>query len=100
MLKVAGFVVQAALSGDEALAHIDNGFSPDILISDYRLPGYDGIEVVRRVRQRTSEDLPTIMMTGDASAQEIRAANLSHCEVLQKPVDPESFISLIEGSIQ
>jgi CheY-like chemotaxis protein len=100
MLKGEGFTVRTALNGDEAFAHIDNGFYPDILISDYRLPGYNGIEVVRRVRQKTSEHLPTIIMTGDTSAEEIRAENFSNCEILQKPVDPEGFIALIESTIQ
>ena len=100
MLIGEGFTVQTALNGNDALEHIDNGFYPDILISDYRLPGYNGIEVVRRVRQKTREYLPTIIMTGDTSAEEIRAENLSNCEILQKPVDPEGFIALIKSTVQ
>ena len=95
MLKGEGFRVRAASNGDDALAHIENGFHPDILVSDYRLPGYSGIEVVRRVRQKTREDLPTIIMTGDTSAREIRAENLAHCEILYKPVDANGLIAII-----
>lgn len=95
MLEGAGLDVRTALDGDAALALIDGGFQPDILISDYRLPGYDGVEVTRRVRERTRADLPTIIMTGDTSAQEIQMANLSRCRVLHKPVDTQSLMEII-----
>ena len=97
LLGVSGFEIHAALSGEEALSYIADGVRPDIVISDYRLPGYDGIEVIRRVRQETTEDLPTVLITGDTSASEIDKANLANCTVLHKPVDTEQLISLIES---
>jgi PAS domain S-box-containing protein len=96
LLNVSGFEVHSALSGEEALALISDDLHPDIVVSDFRLPGYDGIEVVRRVRQATGDTLPVILMTGDTSAQEIEAANLSNCTVLHKPVDTDELISLLE----
>ena len=67
------------------------------VVSDYRLPGYNGVEVVRRVRQVTAEGLPAVIMTGDTPSQEIEAANLRHCTVLHKPVDTDRLISMIES---
>ena len=95
LLEVEGFEVQAALDGDEALAQIEGGLRPDVLISDYRLPGLNGVEVVHRIRSLTGEDVPTILVTGDTSVKEIAAANLKHCTILFKPVDSERLISLI-----
>lgn len=97
LLNVSGFVVYSALHGDEALAHITNGIQPDIVVSDYRLPGYDGVEVVRRVRRATVSNLPIVLMTGDTSPREVDDANLSNCTVLHKPVDTDRLISLIEN---
>lgn len=96
LLDDFGYEVHSALNDGEALAHLALGIRPDIIVSDYRLPGYNGVEVVRRVRHATSDDLPTVLMTGDTSAQEIRAANLTRCTVLHKPVDTDQLISLIE----
>ncbi len=96
LLEAEGAEVHTALNGDEALAHIAAGVRPDIVVSDYRLPGYDGIEVVRRVRQATVEDLPAVIMTGDTSSQEIEASNLAHCTVIHKPVDTDQLLSMIE----
>lgn len=97
LLSVSGFEVHAALSGEEALALVADGIRPDIVISDYRLPGYDGVEVIRCVRQATIEELPAVLITGDTSVREIDEANLSNCTVLHKPVDTEQLISLIEN---
>ncbi len=96
LLESANIEVHTALDGDAALAHLAAGVRPDIIVSDYRLPGYNGVEVVRRVRQATVEDLPTVLMTGDTSGHEIEKANLPNCTVLHKPVDTDHLISLIE----
>ncbi|MDP6414098.1 MAG: hybrid sensor histidine kinase/response regulator, partial [Gammaproteobacteria bacterium] len=63
LLSSAAIKVYSALNGDEALAHIDGGVQPDIILSDYRLPGYNGIEVIRRIRKAAHDDLPAVVMT-------------------------------------
>lgn len=96
LLESADITVHSALSGEEALAHLNAGVRPDILITDYWLPEYNGIEVVRRVRQATIEDLPAILITGDTSGDEIRLASLANCTVLRKPVDTNQLFAVIE----
>jgi len=98
LLKIEGFDVHSALHGDDALAKVEIGLRPDILVSDYRLPGLNGVEVVRRIRDIVGDDLPTILITGDTSANEIAAANLAHCTVLHKPINSEHLISRIHES--
>lgn len=95
LLESLGATVHSAQNGDEALAHLQAGICPDLLVSDYRLPNYNGIEVVRRIREAMKNDLPVIIMTGDTSAQEIKAANLDNCTLLHKPVDGDKLISLM-----
>ncbi len=97
LLESTGVMVYSAFNGDEALSHLEAGVWPDLVISDYWLPGYSGVEVIQRVRQATSEDLPSILMTGDTSVKEIEAANLQHCAVLLKSADSDSLLSLIES---
>jgi len=98
LLEVEGFEVQAALDGDEALAQIEGGLRPNVLISDYRLPGLNGVEVARRIRSLAGENVPTILVTGDTSSREIVDAGLKNCTILHKPVDSERLISLINES--
>jgi CheY-like chemotaxis protein/anti-sigma regulatory factor (Ser/Thr protein kinase) len=97
LLELSGFVVHAALSGEDAMNQVADGVRPDIVISDYRLPGDNGVEVVRQVRQSTGEELPTVLITGDTSSEKINEARLSNCIVLHKPVDTDRLISLIEN---
>ena len=97
LLRSAGVEVHSASSGDDALAKIEAGMRPDLLVSDYRLPGYTGIEVIQRVRQATMADLPTVLMTGDTSADEVETAKLGNCTILHKPVDTDRLISIIES---
>jgi CheY-like chemotaxis protein len=98
LLEAAGIEVHSALNGDEALAVIDDGVRPDILVSDYRLPRYDGIEVIDRVRDATVKELPAVLLTGDTSAGTLAARNIPNCAILQKPVDVHELVSLIEQS--
>jgi CheY-like chemotaxis protein len=95
LLQSINMDVYSALDGDAAMAHLSAGVQPNIIVSDYRLPGYNGIEVIRRVRQITFNDLPAILITGDTKANEIFTANMSNCTVLHKPADVDQLIALI-----
>jgi len=99
LLESTGVRVCSASNGDEALAQVAAGVHPDILVCDYRLPGYSGIEVIRRIRHAALDDLPAILMTGDTSTAEIEAANLANCTILHKPADTDRLISLIEDLV-
>ena len=95
LLKTTGVEVHSALNGDNALDIVAAGVRPDVIVSDYRLPRYNGIELVRRVREATASDLPAILMTGDTSISEIESSSLEKCTVLRKPVDTDRLIALI-----
>lgn len=93
------FEVATAGSAEEALAVMD-GFRPDVLLTDIRLPGLDGLELVRRVRDGR-RPLSVIVMTGARSLDiEERARELGIASVLLKPLDLETVRRLIGASIQ
>lgn len=98
LLQAVGMQVHSALNADEALERVDSGIQPDIVVSDYRLPGCNGVELMQKLRGLAGDDLPTIIITGDTSAQEVRDANIHNCTVLHKPVDTDQLIALIESS--
>ena len=56
------FTVETATSADEGLRCIDDD-PPDCVVSDYNMPGTDGIEFLRAVRERFP-DLPFVLFTG------------------------------------
>jgi two-component system cell cycle response regulator CpdR len=85
-LESAGHQVTLAEDGEEGLAKIgEAGRRLDLVVSDIRMPGIDGIEMARSAAQRFPH-LRILLMTGYADQRE-RAAELSGTVlgVLQKP---------------
>src|SRR4029453_14924923 len=67
-LAYEGFEVQVATSGEEALSRAVER-TPDLVILDVLLPGIDGLEVCRRLRQMG--DSPVLMLTARGEVPEI-----------------------------
>lgn len=61
-LADAGFQVETAEDGENALSQLSNSMAPDLVILDWKMPGLTGIEVLRRVRQDGVET-PVIFLT-------------------------------------
>ncbi|HEY5789106.1 MAG TPA: ATP-binding protein [Gammaproteobacteria bacterium] len=89
ILDLDGYVVHCAENGEHAFrAVLEQGVDPDVILSDFRLPGaHNGAEVVARVRELLGRDVPVVFMTGDTSEARIRETRMAHCSVLRKPVD-------------
>jgi two-component system response regulator CpxR len=84
-----------AYAGDEALAMIETD-QPEVMVLDLRMPGIDGIEVLRQVKQKHPET-EVIILTGHGSdAEEALAAELGAFAYLRKPVD----IELLTGTMK
>jgi DNA-binding response OmpR family regulator len=62
-LEMYGYEVQVAHSGEDGLSRV-NDVMPDLIVLDVQMPGIDGYEVCRRLREQPAlEDLPIIMLT-------------------------------------
>ncbi|TWT42095.1 Transcriptional regulatory protein YycF [Phycisphaerae bacterium RAS1] len=87
-LQRAGHTLHTAADGLEALALIDKQ-PVDLLLLDVMMPGIDGFEVLRRLRQkRGREALPVIMATAKDQREDIiEALNLGANDYVTKPID-------------
>jgi len=96
-LESDGFQVYTASSAEEAWQKIqDLEIEPDLIITDYRLPqARTGIEVVRQIRKVLDNNVPGIILTGDASPALTREAQENSLQLLHKPTDPEGLLALI-----
>jgi DNA-binding response OmpR family regulator len=75
-----------AYNGEQALAMIEED-EPEVMVLDLKMPGIDGMEVLRRVK-RTHPRTEVIILTGHGSdAEEVLAAELGAFAYLRKPVD-------------
>lgn len=90
----AGYDVRTAASGPEALA-ILNGSWPALLVVDLMMPGMDGFELSRRVKQLV--DLPIIMLSAvDDSEAKVSALELYAEDYVTKPFDPDELVARIQ----
>jgi CheY-like chemotaxis protein len=77
-----------AFDGESALAMIgESEDEPEVMILDLKMPGIDGIEVLRRVKQ-TRPEIEVIILTGHGTAEDRKTClDLGAFAYLQKPVD-------------
>jgi DNA-binding response OmpR family regulator len=62
-LEMYGYEVQVAHNGEDGLSRVKD-VMPDLIVLDVQMPGIDGYEVCRRLREQPAlEDLPIIMLT-------------------------------------
>jgi len=98
VLRHDGHHVETETDPQAALARLaDEPF--DLLITDLRMPGADGIEVLRRVRER-EPDMPVILMTAHASvATAIEAMKLGAVDYVEKPFNNDELKAMVRRAI-
>jgi DNA-binding NtrC family response regulator len=100
ILTKSGYQVSVASTAEEAIKHL-TAQSFDLLITDIRLPGKDGISLLKEVNQ-IQKDLPRIVITGYGTLQNAtEAISQGVNRFLLKPLNPkemaESIVSALEG---
>ena len=95
--EVGGYKVSVASSGEEALAMVE-GAKPDLLLLDYRMPGMNGGELFKALRDApATAALPVIFMTASVMpAQVEKLKALGALDVVPKPFDPVELPSIID----
>ena len=90
-----GFTVIVARDGNEG-SEAAVRESPDLIITDARMPNLDGIEMTKQLRaQSRFKQLPIIIVTGYSQEREREAWQAGADEVLIKPVSPASLVTRI-----
>jgi signal transduction histidine kinase/CheY-like chemotaxis protein len=97
MLKGWGCQVVTAASDGAALTGLtDHERRPDLIISDYRLAdGKDGIEAIERLRSEFGAPIPAFLVSGDTSAERLRAVRTRGYHLLHKPVPPMALRAMV-----
>ena len=68
--------------------------APQLLICNHWLsPELTGLQLIERLRDEFNADVPALVITGDTSADVLRAVQAAGCELLYKPVDPRALKS-------
>lgn len=94
LLRGEGFDASVYQNAREAIEQFD-AIRPDVVLSDIRMPGTTGLEVLSAVRERDLE-VPVILMTAQASLQSaMKAVNEGAYYYLQKPFSNDELIMLV-----
>jgi DNA-binding NarL/FixJ family response regulator len=95
-LESAGFTVLVAQAGHAALDLVDR-VTPDIVLMDALMPGLDGFETCRRMKQKAGlAAVPIVFMTGLTDTEDvIRGLEAGGIDYVTKPVSPNEVVARI-----
>ena len=98
VLQVAGYHVVEAQTGEEGL-RIAKEDPPDLVLMDLQLPGIDGTETLRRLREgMLGPDVPVVAVTAFAMAEDKeRAARAGFDGYVEKPISVRALPGQIEA---
>ena len=103
LLESQGYIVEKARNGLEALEKAQN-HKFGLVISDIRMKGMDGIELIQRLRQLNEElkrkPVPEILITGYADENVyLKALKFKVTDYLHKPFDMKVFLEIVQKRI-
>ncbi len=96
-MKMRDLDSDVALNGEQALKIVEDQV-PDVMVLDLKMPGIDGMEVLRRVRKAYPQ-VQVVILTGHGSEKdESEAKRLGAFAYLQKPVEIEKLITTLKSA--
>jgi two-component system cell cycle response regulator len=100
LLLSKGYRPVVAPGGQEALEQLEKG-GFDLVVLDVIMPGMDGYEVCRKIREEQKwSKLPVIMLTALSSEKEREKGQAAGADMfLPKPISPQKLLSLIETAM-
>ncbi|OXS80605.1 response regulator transcription factor [Domibacillus enclensis] len=98
-LEQAGFEVETAYDGEEALRMAEET-KPDLMILDWMLPKFDGMEVCKDLRQRRVT-IPILMLTAkDEEFDKVLGLELGADDYMTKPFSPRELIARVKAILR
>jgi DNA-binding NtrC family response regulator len=98
-LALSGFDTETFGSAEEALKSISPEY-PGIVVSDVRMPGMDGMQLLRKIKSIDST-LPVIMITGHGDVpMAVEAMRVGAFDFLEKPFNPDRMTELAKKATQ
>ncbi|MBW2622249.1 MAG: response regulator, partial [Deltaproteobacteria bacterium] len=90
-LSLRNLDAKIAYDGEQALEAVKEG-EPDVMVLDLRMPGIDGLDVLRRVR-KTNPNVQVVVLTGHGTEKEEKLARkLGAVAYMKKPVDIDQLV--------
>ena len=99
LLRQEGYEVETAADGFKALGRMTE-FEADLVLTDLNMPGMDGVELLRKVKE-THPELPVVLMTAFGGVETaVSAMREGASDYLTKPVNTDELLIVIERAIE
>jgi two-component system alkaline phosphatase synthesis response regulator PhoP len=103
-LERESYIVRTALDGPAAVREA-RAFRPDLVVLDIMLPGLDGLEVLRQLRQEASDtklrDVYVIMLTAKAEeTDKIVGLTMGADDYMTKPFSPRELVARVKAALR
>lgn len=97
-LAEEGHEVRAAENAGQALAQLDE-YAPDVILSDIRMPGFDGIELLKRVKEHAPSVDVVLMTAYDDMPTVVKAMREGAFDFLVKPLESKEISAILERAL-
>lgn len=96
------YEVQSAENGIEAMALLQKGYHPDLIVSDLMMPGLDGKGFLEQIKSSGAfQEIPVIILSSiDKSDEKIRLIRMGADDYLEKPYNPTELLVRIENILR
>jgi response regulator RpfG family c-di-GMP phosphodiesterase len=99
-LEIAGYSVEEASNGKEALAMLESGGPCDVLLTDIRMPGMDGITLLGEWGKRCPGTAGIVMSANAELDTAVHALKMGACDYITKPFNFDVLLITIENALR
>jgi DNA-binding NtrC family response regulator len=99
LLRDEGFQVETAADGFKALPKLED-FGPDLLLTDLKMPGLDGLELMRKAREGDPEIAAVVMTAYGAIDTAVAAMRQGAADYLTKPINVEELLIVMDRVLE
>jgi DNA-binding NtrC family response regulator len=99
LLRDEGYSVETAADGFKALPKLEE-FGPDIVVTDLKMPGMDGLELMKKVRERDPDAVLIVMTAFGAVDTAVKAMRDGAADYVTKPVNLEELSLVLSRELE
>ncbi len=98
-ILMSKYEVETAINGIEAISLLQNGYLPDLIVTDLMMPGMGGKGLVEQLKSSGAfQHIPVIVLSSiDKSDEKIQLLQLGAADYLEKPYNPSELLIRIEN---
>ncbi|MSN27440.1 MAG: response regulator [Geobacter sp.] len=98
-LQAAGYQVTAAESGEDGLRHFDD-IRPALVITDMKMPGLDGMQVLKAIKERSPDTLVIVITAFGTVDVAVEAMKLGAYDYITKPFNRDELLLIVAKALQ